>query len=491
MVRNSSCSSGLAGWAPPTALVLLALVACDSGRTPPPPTGSRDAEAGLDAPPGQDALAEDAAAADVATEDAGSPDAGPLDQGVGPDAAALRCQPPAGRPPDTVVAAIAPGANASCAVYASGAIRCIGGNPEGQLGDGVATHQDCMGYDCSSSLVRVSGINDAESMFAGNAACALRSGGRVSCWGLAALGTLGDGLDRHQQCGQFDCSRSPVDVTGLSGVIEIDGNDYELACARLLGGEVRCWGTNSEGQLGNGPGSHTSCAWAGGTDCSRVPVPVSNLPPAIKISVGGSHVCALLDNGRVYCWGSNVFGQLGDGTPSSRPTAAEVPDLLDAVDLESGYAHTCVVRRGGTVECWGWNSYGQLGDGVATHANCGGYDCSPSRVVVSGVSDVVQISGRHSHTCVRHSTGRVSCWGAGEGGALGDGTTHQSCLSQDCSFTAVEVSGLTDAVDIQTASYNGCALRADCSVVCWGFNHLGELGDGTTRNRPTPVPTLF
>lgn len=195
----------------------------------------------------------------------------------------------------------------------------------------------------------------------------------------------------------------------------------------------------------------------------------------LQIAAGGYHTCALVAEGRVKCWGGNDYGQLGDGTTQQRLLPVDVVGLSGGVQaIAAGWNHTCAVTATGGVKCWGGNYYGQLGDGTTTGR------LTPVDVVGLG-SGVSAIAAAEQHTCALAENGGVQCWGANGDGRLGDGTTANRLVP-------VQVTGLPDGVDaLSLGSNHTCAVTITGAAYCWGGNTSGQLGDGTTTNRATPV----
>ena len=281
--------------------------------------------------------------------------------------------------------------------------------------------------------------------------CQLRGIGTVLCWGSNAEGQLGNGTTTN--------SSVPVAVTGLTGAVQITAGDYH-SCALISDGTAQCWGYNGQGQLGNGT-----------TTDSLVPVVVTGLVGAIQITAGTRHSCALLADGTAKCWGDNRQGQLGTGsfnTNSTRPVV--VTGLVGAVQIAAGAYHSCALLADATAKCWGSAA---LGDGTNND--------SLVPVVVSGLTGAIQITASWYHSCALLGDGTAKCWGFNENGQLGNGTNGNR------EVVPVVVSGLTGAVQITTGWYSSCAVLADATAKCWGSNWFGLLGNGSTTDSFVPV----
>ncbi len=293
------------------------------------------------------------------------------------------------------VAQVALGASHTCARFAAGTVKCWGHNGAGQLGDGTTTDKN--------TPTLVPGLtNVAEIALGDGYSCARRIDGTVLCWGENSTGQLGDGTttgrltptlvpglanvaglalgarhtcawltdgtvrcwgdNEHGQLGiattncngMIPCSASPQAVKNLANVAQVAcGGDG--ACARLIGGTLRCWGDNSYGQIGDGT-----------TTQAPAPTVVPGLSTVAEVAVGGIHACARLTDGTARCWGYNFYGAVGDGTTSDKHTPTVVPGLSSVVEVDVSSAHTCARLTDGTVLCWGYNLDGQLGDGTMT-----------------------------------------------------------------------------------------------------------------------------
>jgi len=256
---------------------------------------------------------------------------------------------------------------------------------------------------------------------------------------------------------------APSPVPGLEdGASELAVGSLH-ACARLGAAEVVCWGSNGYGELGDGT-----------TEPRSEPVSVVGLGPGLGLALGAAHGCALSELGELRCWGHNDHGQLGDGTTTNRPLPVAVAGLPGPVEgLAAGDGHTCAHTAGGAVHCWGDNSAGQVG------VPAPGDHLRPV-AVEQLVDPVAALAAGQSHTCALTRAGEVWCWGGNDSGQLGDGTTD----SREAP-APVELPGLATAIVAGAA--HTCALDQARALHCWGDNGAGQLGDGTTQGRLAPV----
>ncbi|HJR49488.1 MAG TPA: hypothetical protein VJ794_00195, partial [Gemmatimonadales bacterium] len=289
--------------------------------------------------------------------------------------------------------------------------------------------------------------------------CGLTPGGQVYCWGANNAGQLGDD---NAPVG----SDTPVPVAG-GHVFQALSVGYVHNCALESGGQAYCWGSNIQGQLGDG---NT------GVD-SDMPVPVTGGHAFASISAGGDHTCALTSAGEAYCWGENFYGGLGDG---NAPTDSDMPVLVLGghvfESISAGLVHTCAVASTGIGYCWGSNGKGRLGNGNA------GID-SPTPTPVAGGHLFHSISAGGLHTCGLTTAAAVYCWGYGLSGQLGNGNAG---IDQDI---PVLVLGGHPFESVDTGDEHTCGVVSGGDAYCWGNDGLGQLGDGSGPPF-TDVPSL-
>lgn len=352
-------------------------------------------------------------------------------------------------PPPTVAA----GYGFTCGRTTTGAAACWGAGNRGQLGDGANA--------ASRTPTTVKGLGSGVAgVTAGTThACAVTEAGTVSCWGANASGQLGDGTTT--------ASGVPVPVTGLTDAARASAS-ADHTCALTTAGAVTCWGAGGSGQLGNGAEASSS-----------KPVEVDTLSSgAVSVAAGRNHTCAATEAGEAWCWGANVYGQLGTGDTQATSTPAKVAGVADVIDLAAGSNFTCALTSAGAVSCWGGNTAGQLGTAATRTAR---------PVAMAGLdADIVAISAGNDLACARTADGAALCWGSNAAGQLGTGTTIAS--KEPITVTGLD-KGVTSLSAGAATGDHVCAVIDDGTARCWGGNAGGQLGNdaSTTITAPAAV----
>lgn len=338
---------------------------------------------------------------------------------------------------------------------------------------GATASLDCGGHGCGVKQIALGVI----------AACVLLEDTTVACYGGGIVGTLGRGAERPE------VDPVPKRVPNLKNVAKVYGGGYSM-CALLDDGTVTCWGPDqSANPYGARPGDRFV---------------VDGLPDVVDLAVATSHTCALTSGGDVYCFGSNYFGELGDGSidNSRKPVKAKVSGVTA---IATGGELSCAIARGGAVSCWGLNDQGQLGRGDAdklihpdpsvvpglggparriaassvTGAVCaalegGATKCWGEKIAGAPPPGATEISVGWSHACRRDDAGAIACWGASNKGQLGAGNT------------------LRGATSIVTGGHSSCAVLEEGKFACWGDDSRGQLGGGRAgATRPVPAVQHF
>lgn len=352
----------------------------------------------------------------------------------------------------------------SCALSRGGQAFCWGWNLYGQLGDGTTSNR--------SSPRAVSGTTRFVSLSVNGAhTCGLTSAGAAYCWGLNASGRLGDGSETDRY--------TPSPVTGGQTFSEIDVG-VNHTCAIATSGEAFCWGMNDSEQLGDGtttgrltPTRVTGTATYAGNSAGT------------GLATGGSHTCALTGPGSLRCWGTNTNGQLGIGQSVDRAGPTAVAGGLTFASVSAGASHTCAVTTSGAGYCWGWGVYGQLG--TADVPDCSTTVCvlnvrSPAQIV--GSTAFRRIAAGGTHTCGVATDGAAYCWGRWVDGALGS-TARSTGFSVT---TPSLVAGARFWAGLATGSDHSCGISANVVYCWGlnDVGQVGD-GTTITRTAPTAV----
>jgi alpha-tubulin suppressor-like RCC1 family protein len=408
-------------------------------------------------------------------------------------------------------AATASGTGAGAGEASTAAADASASGASETSGGGAAAAVDPVAYINAQNTGQVIDISAAGS---GKHACAVTDAGAAYCWGSNLdrngnfAGQLGSGGDEDGEPSPAQ-ALVPVPVKGLSNVAQISAG-FEHTCAVTDAGAAFCWGSNDYGELGNGElgGQSTKPVQVKGVGGAGV---LSNVS---QISAGGfefrsdvAHTCAVTDTGAAYCWGSNDYGELGNGelggqskTPVRVKGFGGKGFLSNVTQISAGGNHTCAViaARGGVASCWGSNEYGQLGDGSSTGPDtCGSFGaCSwtPVKVLNSEADgfvngQVTQISAGRNYSCAvtTATDGNAFCWGTNNNGQLGNGQGGQFPTPvQVCAAGVTDGSGSCDGEFLSRVTQISAGMLSTCAVTdasggsafCWGSNEEGQLGDG-------------
>ena len=234
-----------------------------------------------------------------------------------------------------------------------------------------------------------------------------------------------------------------------------------------------CWGRNDFGQLGHGTDQGPEICTDFQDACSTRPLEVLGGLRFRQVSAGEAHTCGITTDYHAYCWGDNIYGQLGDGTLNGHLTPVAVAGTRRFRQVRAGDNYTCAITLDDVAFCWGDNGNGQLGDGTSS-------DLRLTPVLVRGGLHWRQLSGGSAHTCGVTTEDRAYCWGNGSSGELGNGT-------QTLRVRPVAVSGGLLFRQIEAGFAHTCGVTTADGGYCWGRNDEGELGDGTTISRLVPT----
>lgn len=352
----------------------------------------------------------------------------------------------------------------TCGVRNTGRLYCWGEGNRGPLGNG--------GTGNASVPTEVAGgATDWKSVSAGSKwTCAIKTNGTLWCWGRDDFGQLGNGP------GGGDVL-TPTQVGTATDWKSVSAGLGETTCGRRATKRIYCWGRDNNGQVGNGPGSSTNV---------ESPTAVGTNADWTSVSTGGYHVCGRRSNGRIYCWGDDLDGAVGDGgTGIDRPSPTQIAGgFADWTAVSAGLTHTCARRGNGRLYCFGSDINGGIGDGGATNTN----RYAPVEVKGNRTDWAAVFAGGYA-TCARRNSGQLFCWGYDFYGQNGTGATPANPFQH---AAPVQVAGA--ATDWKTATIGNlhvCARKATSRIYCWGYGFFGQRGDGQSgpgaNVQPTPT----
>lgn len=344
-----------------------------------------------------------------------------------------------------------------------GVAKSWGYNFTGELGDGtnrgkmvpITVHR-------ISNIARFAGSLD-HSLF-------LRADGTVWAAGSNKFGQLGDGTGGTLTDAQD--KNIPVKVIGLKNVVQVAAGETH-SVALMADGTVWTWGDNSQGQLGDGKGAEGVH-----THDTKTPIKVPTLSHIVQIASGNSTTLALRNDGKVFGWGYNGNGQVGDGTGIGKSSPTPLIMLSNMIQVSVGRAHSMGLAADGTLWAWGTNNLGQFGNGTLTGSSI--------PIHITKLSQVVQISAGGTHTLALKADGTVWAFGNNENGQLGDGKGADGTHNHDQTLPE-QITSLSNVVALSAGYAHSLALHSDGTLSAWGLNEEGQLGDNTQTTRSAPV----
>jgi uncharacterized repeat protein (TIGR02543 family) len=315
----------------------------------------------------------------------------------------------------------------------------------------------------------------------GSHTAVITSQGRIFTWGLNTWGQLGDGTTTN--------SSTPIDITSQFGLVpgesitsvSLGGNNSAVLTSL---GRIFTFGYNDTGQLGDGTLVNKS-----------TPIDITsqfNLiqdESIIEIFSGGSHIVGITSSGRLFTWGKNSSGQLGDGTLINKSTPIDITSQLNLIQDESiieislGDDHSAVLTSNGRMFTWGYNAYGQIGNNTFI------VQLTPTEItdkfyLIDG-DMIIKISMGGSFSSALSLNGRLFTWGNNFYGMLGNGTANDSALPNEI-MSSFTLNPLEIITNISLGAYHSAAITSEGRIFTWGLNNTGQLGDGTDVNTPIP-----
>jgi alpha-tubulin suppressor-like RCC1 family protein len=352
---------------------------------------------------------------------------------------------------DSDWANVSAGMNHSCAIKTNNTLFCWGSNSDGQLGNNSTTDSPVPVQESTAATDWV----DLSATYSHT--CAIKTDGRLLCWGRNSLSQLDNNPNKNNLV--------PVpESTTATDWASLSTNMYHT-CAIKTNGKLFCWGYNDLGQLGNNS-----------TKNSLAPVQESKAGTDwARVSVGEFHTCAIKTDGRLFCWGNNSSGQLGNNSTSdSHVPVQESTAASDWARVSACGFHTCAIKTNGTLFCWGDNNHGQLGNNSTKGS------LAPAQESTAA-TDWVDLSAGVVHTCAIKTNGGLFCWGYNDYNELGNDATMESLVPiQESAFA-------TDWVKLSAGSSHTCAIKTNGELFCWGNDDYGELGNNSNANSPAPA----
>ena len=385
--------------------------------------------------------------------------------------------------PGETIIQVSLGYSHSAALTSNGRLFTWGYNDYGQLGDGSAVDK-YIPIEITNRFSLATEDKIIQVSLGGNHSVALTSNGRLFTWGYNYYGELGDGTTTYRY--------TPTEITNRFSLSKGDkiiqvslGTSHSAALTS--NGRLFTWGYNQYGKLGDGTTTNRS-----------TPTEITNRfslateDKIIQVSLGGNHSAALTSNGRLFTWGYNWYGQLGDGTTTNGFTPTEITSRFilatedKIIQVSLGGNHSAALTSSGRLFTWGYNHSGQLGD-----FNAGTYRYSPKEITnrfsLATEDKIIQVSLGTSHSAALTSSGRLFTWGSNYNGQLGDEIYNNRSTPTEITNRFSLATG-DKIIRVSLSNYISAALTSNGRLFTWGYNKFGQLGDGTNNtNRYSPT----
>ena len=392
---------------------------------------------------------------------------------------------------------LAAGQGHACAVLHSGRVKCWGGYTDaGDLGignlDPHGTTPGTMGNNLP--LVDLGKDQLASAVDSYYTGCAILGGGQLKCWGDATFGALGTGAGESlgDQPGEMGDLLKPIDL-GKNRTATQVATAVWTVCAVLDDNSAKCWGWNGNGWLGQGDKNDRGDG-PGEMGDNLKPIDLGKDRKVVTIAIDNSHACALLDDATVKCWGQQTEGNLGNGQPGLGAVGdapGEMGDNLKPLSFGAGRTvkqlgvgarHACVILDDDKVKCWGSNNYGQLGLGDMQNRgdDPGELGDALPYVDLGKNRTAIQIAAAYFHSCAILDDNSLKCWGAGSFGANGQGETSNrgdAPGEMGDNLPPIDLGAGRHAIKAAPGANYNCALLDNHKVKCWGVGgSQGALG---------------
>ncbi|MBU1219226.1 hypothetical protein KKF34_00545 [Myxococcota bacterium] len=321
----------------------------------------------------------------------------------------------------------------------------------------------------------------------GNVTCGTDCKLIVNCQGRCGNGDLDDGEEcdgtimPETLCSDLDDEYVSGNLSCNSECKFDTGECLTAGCGNgVVDGIEACDGTNLDGKDCSDYGFS-----AGTLSCSNCQAVTDECYHVFEtLKAGAGHMCALDFNGHAWCWGNNEYGQIGDGTITTDrtvPTAVAMPEDVTFVQIAPGGAHTCALDNNQKIWCWGANNMGQVGNG---EGGSGEVSLEPTLIAPLDDADFLSVSSGAFHSCGVMTTGGVLCWG-------GNGQKQISNFSGGFAVTPYQIPGISTSVIVEAGGYFNISTNPSGSMIGWGQNTRGQLGLETPTTVITPNPIML